>query len=242
MRTAIRILVSALAVLACPAVAKDAAWSAGGGAWVLSDYVWRGVSQTQGDPAVQFEAFVEHDSGFFAGIWGTSVDFTGDESDEDGIDYELDPYLGWSAELGDDVELQLQLTRVLYPGYAPGYDYNYNEFEAKLGFARHYEASIAYSDDIFNLGGSGIYYHAQGEWALTESGFGVRAAFGHYDLDDAAGDSYSDTLLALTRTFGPVEAELQVTDTAGFGEALEEAVAEARLADRRVALVVAWEF
>ncbi|NLB12822.1 MAG: hypothetical protein GX826_02220, partial [Gammaproteobacteria bacterium] len=44
-------LAAALAFAAAPALAQDEApWTVSGGAWIVSDYVWRGVSQSQEDP------------------------------------------------------------------------------------------------------------------------------------------------------------------------------------------------
>jgi uncharacterized protein (TIGR02001 family) len=220
----------------------EGAWNVGGGVWLLSDYVWRGVSQTQEDPALQAEIYVEHASGFYGGVWASQIDFTAAGEEPDGIHYEIDPYVGWNHEFSDSLSLDLTFTKVLYPGSAPDYDFDYDEFEAALGFGGHYEASIAYSDDIFNLGGSGIYYHLQGEWELDDAGLSFVAGVGHYDLDDAAGDSYQDWMLALGKSFDAVKIELQVTDTASYGEALQEALDEARLADARAALVLSWEF
>ena len=45
---------------------------------LTTDYVWRGVSQTDEGPAVQGGFDYEHESGFSAGVWGSNVDFDGD--------------------------------------------------------------------------------------------------------------------------------------------------------------------
>ncbi|NLW06331.1 MAG: hypothetical protein GX029_14105, partial [Pseudomonadaceae bacterium] len=83
-------LAAVLSAAALPALAQDAgaepAWSFGGEVVAASDYVWRGVSQTMEDPALQLEAYVEHESGFYVGGFASNVDF-GDP--DDGIDYEL---------------------------------------------------------------------------------------------------------------------------------------------------------
>ena len=41
----------------------------------VSDYVWGGVSQTDEDPTAQAGLTYSHDSGFYAGVWGSGVDF-----------------------------------------------------------------------------------------------------------------------------------------------------------------------
>lgn len=245
-----RLTKTLLALLLCapalPALAQDeessGPFTVSGGAWVLSDYVWRGVSQTQEDPAFQAEISVAHESGFYIGAWATTVDFTPAGAEDDGIDYELDAYIGWAGDLSDSVNLDLNFTRLTYPGHNPGYNYEFSEFSAALGFAEHYTATVVYSDDAINLGGEGIYYNLAGEWELGDSGFTFGAAAGHYDLDDALGDSYQDYLLSLSRSFGPVTAALMYTDTSGYSEALAEGLGDASLAGSRVALSLGVEF
>ena len=53
-----------------------------------SDYVWRGMTQSDG-PAIQGGFDFEAESGFYAGIWGSNVNFN------DGAGSELDYYAGY---------------------------------------------------------------------------------------------------------------------------------------------------
>jgi uncharacterized protein (TIGR02001 family) len=238
----LRAALAAILASALPAHAQEAesAWSFGGEIVGASDYVWRGVSQTQEDPALQVEAFIEHASGFYLGAFASNVDF-GDS--EDGIDHEFNPYIGWAGELGGGAELDVVLSRVAYPGHnGSDYDIDYTELEARLGFAEHYHVGVAYSPDIFNLGAKGVYYYAGVAWPLADTGFTLSAQAGHYDLDAAAGDSYSDWLVGIDRDFGPINARLQYSDTSSYGEALSEAVGDASLADGRAALLLTWAF
>ena len=243
MRSISTALVLALAAAPGFVLAQDAggepAWSVEGGVTAFSDYVWRGVTQTDGDPALQAEATVSHASGFYAGAWASTVDF-GDP--DDGIDHEIDFYAGWAGALGEDAELDLSVTRVTYPGASEGYGMDYTEFAAGLSFAGYYSLGVAYSPDFLQLGGKGIYYSAGAEYPLGDSGFGLHLAAGWYDLDDAAGDSYGDWLVGLTRSFGPIDAELHYTDTVSYGPELDENLDEARKADGRLALQLSWKF
>ena len=226
-----------------PADAEPAeTWDVAGSVVATSDYVWRGVSQTQGNPALQLDVSVTHASGFYAGAWASNVDFTAAGEDDDGIDIELDPYIGWSGALGENAELDVSLTYVSYPGHLDGYDYAYTELEGVLTFADHFHVGLAYSPDIFNLGGHGIYGNAGVELPLGESGFDLKAQVGHYDLNDAVGDSYNDFQVGLGRNFGPLRADLLYTDTSSYGEALSEGLDDASQADGRVSLQLTWEF
>ncbi len=234
-----------LALAAAPGLAlaqdagEDSAWSVEGGVTAVSDFVWRGVTQTDGDPALQGEVTVSHASGFYAGAWASTVDF-GDP--DDGIDHEIDFYAGWTGELAEGTELDLSVTRVRYPGVNEGYELDYTEFAAALSFAEYYTVGVAYSPDIFQLGDKGIYYSAAADYPLGDSGLGLKLSSGWYDLDDAAGDSYGDWLVGLTRSFGPIDAELHYTDTFSYGEALAENLDDADKADGRLALQLTWAF
>ncbi|MGY1408796.1 TorF family putative porin [Luteimonas sp. A611] len=243
MRLAKTSLLLALAALPGIVLAQDAdggsAWSVEGEIAATSDYVWRGLTQTDGKPALMGEITVSHESGFYAGAWAGSAD-TGDS--ESGIDHEIDLYLGWAGELAEDVELDLSVTRVKYPGVNEGYELDYTEFAAALSFAEYYTVGVAYSPDIVQFGEQGIYYSAAAEYPLGDSGFGFKLSSGWYDLDDAAGDSYGNWLVGVTRSFGPIDAELHYTNTFSYGEALSENFDDAEKADGRVALRLAWGF
>ena len=70
-----------------------------------SDYVWRGMTQSDG-PAIQGGFDYAADSGFYAGIWGSNVNFN------DGAGSELDYYFGYSTEMGG-VELILDISHTI---------------------------------------------------------------------------------------------------------------------------------
>ncbi len=107
--------------LAAPASAQstvDVAWNVG----VVSDYVFRGFSQTGEDPAIQ--GGVDLTSGnFYGGAWASNVDF-GDDTDA-----EFDIYGGYRTEAGG-FALDFGVIGYLYAGAPDGADYNYAEFKA----------------------------------------------------------------------------------------------------------------
>lgn len=60
---------------AAPAAAAAATptWTFPGSVSLVSDYIWRGQTQTWGHPAVQAGIEADHVSGFYAGVWGSNV-------------------------------------------------------------------------------------------------------------------------------------------------------------------------
>lgn len=116
-------------VLAVPAYAQDAEEESApvtvtGSVGVVSDYRFRGVSLSGGDPAIQGGITVTHESGFYVGTWGSSIDDGG--SDIYG-DLELDVFGGWSGNVAEGVGLDVGLLYYAYPTNASGVDAEYFE-------------------------------------------------------------------------------------------------------------------
>ncbi len=61
----------------------------------VSEYSFRGIAQSDERPALQGSIDWSHDSGFYAGVWGTNVDF----NDGDEAQLETDLYAGYSGDL-----------------------------------------------------------------------------------------------------------------------------------------------
>lgn len=233
-----------LAFAAVPALAQDESpWSVSGGVWGVSDYVWRGVSQTQEDPTWQAELGVEHDSGFYVGAFLSGVDFTPSGADwDDGIDFEANVYIGWAQQISDTLTLDLGYTRIFYPGSKDGFDADFNEFSAELGIGDNYTATVVYSPDTVNLGSSAWYYRLGGAWELGDSGFTLGAGVGLFDLGSELGGSYKDFEVSVARSFGNVALKLAYHDTAGYDESIAESLGERHLADSRVVFSIGYEF
>lgn len=84
---------------ALPAAAGDVSGSVA----ITTDYIYRGISQTDGQPAAQAGAQFHSSAGWNAGMWASSVDF------QNGADlaYELDLQAGYSWQLNPDWSVQL---------------------------------------------------------------------------------------------------------------------------------------
>lgn len=82
---------------------------------LYSDYIWRGVTQTDGELAIQGGFDLSHDSGLYIGNWNSNV--VGGT--------EVDLYGGVSNELFDSgLSYDVGFIRYLYPNQAAG---NFNE-------------------------------------------------------------------------------------------------------------------
>lgn len=132
----------ALFVLSGAALAEDKfTWSAS--ATGTSDYIFRGVSQTDNDPAIQGSLDATYGM-FYAGAWGSKIDWTGVSNAE------VDLYGGVTPSLGP---LSLDFGFIYY-GYPRANSNDYWEFKAgvsgNLAPKLSAGATFYYSPDIVN--------------------------------------------------------------------------------------------
>jgi uncharacterized protein (TIGR02001 family) len=227
-----------LAGMACGAAqAQDGDWWYGGSVAVTSDYVFRGVSQTDEGPALQGSLDFGHASGLYAGAWASNVDFDA----PDGIDIEVDLYVGWTLEFENETWLDLHLVRYLYPGAKQGFGINYNEFIAAYGFM-NFTATLGYTDNYINSDESALYYHFGGEYPLGDTGYTFTAGVGFNDISNAAGSDYWDYQFGINRSWDAITADLSYYDTSGFDADVQDFLGPDKWADGRVVLTFSWEF
>lgn len=175
---------------------------------VTSDYVFRGVSQTDRKPA--FQAGVDYSfggSGWYVGMWGSNVDF-GDGTP----DVEVDAYIGWNADVTDNTNFDVQLVRYSYFGEDEDTfgHIDYNELIGVVTWNEAYSLTGAYTNDYANTGESSWYVSLGGEWEVSDA-FTFSASVGRTEFEDS--DGYSDWSLGVSRQFGPVNAALNYYDT-----------------------------
>lgn len=157
---------------------------------LTSDYVFRGVSQTMEDPALQGEVTLSHQNGFYAGAWASNVDF-GDDAD-----IELDLFAGYSNAIGQAGYYDIGLLYYGYPGADADYDYFELMGEVGTELGRGIvKAGLYYSPDNFLESGDAFYPYIGAEIDLGQAyeiGFTLDAELGHQLIDDEATFGISD--------------------------------------------------
>lgn len=114
---------------------------------VANDYIWRGVTQTDGQIAVQGGFDVEFENGFSLGTWGSNIDYN------DGTWGEFDLYGGYSFPITDMISGSLSGLYVMYPGQPNPGDFNFVEITGGLEFdlgPAIFSTSVAYSPDYLD--------------------------------------------------------------------------------------------
>jgi len=125
----------------------------------VSDYDFRGFSQSDEDPALQGSAdYAFGDSGFSIGAWASNVEFAGYDGD-----IELDLYANYVGKINDTFAWTAGITRYTYPGSdASATEAEIGEyFEGYLGFnAGNFSFKQWYSNDFYDGGDSAEYSEA----------------------------------------------------------------------------------
>lgn len=148
---------------------------------LVSDYRWRGLSYSAGDPAVQGQINVGHSSGLYAGIWASSLE-------QDAFDIygslETDFYAGWSGEVASGITADVGLTYYVYPNGSVG-DGNYFEPYASLSTTfgpATAKVGVNYAWEQDGLGGQDNFY-VYNDWnvGVGETGLSFQAHVGYTD-------------------------------------------------------------
>ncbi|MDG2533312.1 TorF family putative porin [Sphingomonas sp. HITSZ_GF] len=200
--TIISLTALAVASAATPAMAQDQtdpapAITVSGSVGVVSDYKFRGISQTDGNFAVQGGITVSHESGFYIGTWGSSID---DYVTVHGTAHqELDLIAGYKKSF-DGVTVDVGAVYYVYPGTRLSGDTSASDFiEPYL--------SVAYSVGPVTGKVTGNYAPKQKALAIDQ---GLTGAFKKEDNFYLAGDlsvAIPNTPIGLTghlgHTWGP---------------------------------------
>jgi uncharacterized protein (TIGR02001 family) len=192
-KTLLAIALSSALVPLAPTLAAESDVELSANFGLVSDYRFRGTSQTQKEIAAQGGFDLSHKSGFYVGTWASNVSSW---ANTNGNGMEIDGYLGYSTEIGG-IGIDVGNLYYYYPGsddFANGKPPNTNEVYLGLSAgAFTFKTSYSTSDYFGSPDSDGtVYYNLSGEFPLSEAtsisasvGFlkaeGEAAAFEGYD-------------------------------------------------------------
>jgi len=233
----------AAATAAAPAFAQEEPTgpvSVSGSVTLVSDYRFRGVSQTDKELAIQGGISVSHESGVYAGTWGSNLAGWGTFG---GSNTELDLFAGYAVEIASGTTLDVGLTWYMYPGGADTTDFAepYVKLSSSVGPA-NVLVGVAYApkqealgrwyftDDAYAAGlpdrpgakSDNVYLWTDLSTAIPDTGLTLKGHLGYSNGNSGLGPNgtsiaptgeYFDWLLGADYALGPVTIGVSYVDT-----------------------------
>ncbi len=197
---------------------------------IVSDYRFRGISQTFKQPAIQGGVDYSHSSGFYVGNWDSSIN-TG--AGFPGGSIEMDLYGGWKKTWGD---WGLDVGAIYY--YYPGTDATAANFPANPKNGKTHTGGV-HNTELY-VGGSWkwlsvkYYYGVSDYFSLPDTkhsnyldvsgtydlgnGWGIVGHVGHQKVKNYSDASYTDWKLGVTKDLGFGTVGLSYVDTNANGD------------------------
>ena len=205
-----------LAALAAPGMAMAAeAPAVTSNVSLTTNYLYRGISQTGGKPALQGGFDYAHGSGFYVGVWGSNVSWVPATS----ASLELDTYAGFKGGFAEDLSYDLGFLRYNYPGvYAEplavgSAKADTNEVYGAIGWkwvTLKYSHALGDTFGVADASGTS-YVELNASYSLADSGVTLGAHYGkqtykgmYADALKTAGTdpSYADYNLSVSKDVG----------------------------------------
>jgi uncharacterized protein (TIGR02001 family) len=181
-------------------------------ATLTTDYRKRGLSQSDGDAAIQAGLDYQHTSGWFAGLWASTIGYAAEASVEY-PDAEAEAYTGynwrspkWSATAA--------VARYTYPGTS--FDWTYDEASAGFGYRERVFVTLSYTDALLSVGPSLL--DAEVTFAMPlPLGVELGGTLGRVRSDAYSGGGYTHWNAGLSRPFGAIGIDLRFYDNDAQG-------------------------
>lgn len=141
---------------------------------LATDYTFRGISQTGERGAIQGGFDWAGESGVYAGIWASNVDFDGADGST-----EMDYYVGYAGETSGGLGYDVSYIYFDYEGLSA---FDYYEFAVALSYA-DFGVGVNYSPKFGDGGPKYVYYSAGYSMGLTDA-VSLDFNIGYTDTDE----------------------------------------------------------
>lgn len=199
----------------------------------VSDYDFRGITQTALSPALQGSLDYAHSSGWYVGAWASNVDF----GNCCGEDLEIDYYTGFAGATDGGIGWDVGLIDYTYPGTNVSIDFMeaYGSISYKM-----FKGKFWYADDFANSNQSAYYIEGNFNIPLPNE-FGLTLHAGQSDGDFWGSDSYFDYAVGVTRSLGHFNMALKWIDGSNL-KALDGTPGDVSTSESKVVLSIATTF
>lgn len=182
---------------------------------VVSDYMFRGISQSDEAPALQGSIGYENVSGFHASVWGSTINFAND--DEEKVEIDLTAGYAFTAH---GIDFDLGAIQYYYPNTAGSNNYDFLEVYASAAkdFGPVSTAfSVNHTGDYFAASGDAQYYNLSASMPIAQvEGLSVSANVGRQIIEDNAAfgtPDYTDGSLGVNYNYMGYDIGLAYVDT-----------------------------
>lgn len=175
-------------------------------AGVVSDYRYRGISQTRFEGTLQAGADYAHGSGFYVGAWASGIKWIKDAGASKG-DLELDVYGGYKGAISDSLSYDVGYLRYEYVDNkyteVTGVNASTDEVYGALSYGpATFKLSYSLSDLFGTANSKGSTYADLSATFDLGGGFALVPHIGNQTVANNSNASYSDVSLTLAKDFG----------------------------------------
>jgi len=167
---------------------------------LATDYVLRGLTQTDGKFSAQGYTELVYKTDFYIGTFASNVDFAEDETvrNEDRADIGMSVYGGYDGKLSKQLRYELMAGRYMYPGAASYLNYDTTEFMVAFIYDVPRETELKtelrleynHSPNLFGFG-EGHHYEVKLEHELVKS-LSLSGQVGQQFVVDNEGAGFDD--------------------------------------------------
>ena len=178
---------------------------------VTSDYVFRGYSRSEGDPALQAGLRYRHRSGFFVGGWASTVRIVYDDMIGDPRRVEIRGSAGYARPAGQNWFWSALVVQYEFPG-SDDIDTSYTEAQVSAQYRELVSTTIAYSSSYLG--------RDRGLFGEVTVGYpppfqlDLSIGIGYAELDPSSLNHFYGHA-GVGRTFGPISVKLGYYDSGG---------------------------
>jgi uncharacterized protein (TIGR02001 family) len=178
----------------------------------VSEYRYRGISQSRLNPAIQGGIDLTLPKGFYLGTWASQISWIKDAGG--GADVEIDVYGGWKGEVYKGLTLDAGALTYQYPGN----DLHPSANTTELYGALTYDVVTAkYSHSLTNLFG---FADSKSSWYLEIAatfegpyGISITPHAGHQRVENSPAACYNDYSLSFSKDFNGLVPSLTFVGT-----------------------------
>ncbi len=178
---------------------------------VATEYRYRGISQSQKDPALSGGVDVTHNpTGFYAGAWASTIKWIKSSTYNGNASIEVDVYGGKRGEIVKDVTYDVGTLVYLYPNNkleqaGTGADATTWEIYGQVGYGpAYFKYSYALTNLFGNVNSKGSYYLDAGINQPIADGLTFNLHAGRQVIANGPAYNYNDWKVGVTKDFGYV--------------------------------------